>query len=573
MTIEDLYAQWSTNGYFDKETRDELLQDKDNQDKIRDRFYTQLKFGTAGIRGIMGAGTNRINKYVVRRLSFGIAKLLLNKNGAIEKGVVIGYDSRNNSVEFAKEAAAVFAGEGIKVYIHDELSPVPVLSFSIRHLNCAAGVMITASHNSKEYNGYKAYGCDGAQMSLEDSMEVTNSIENIVNYTSLPIYNYDELKNNGKIIVLDESIKEAYLNTIIKLADDDVKSYSNNLKLVYTPVHGTGTKYVPEILKRLGFNNLYVVPEQMQPDGNFPTVAIPNPEDKGVYSLAIELAKKVGANLILATDPDADRTGVAVRNSEGEYILLNGNQIGVLLLNHILESKKQQNLLENSFVVSTIVSTRMTEVMCNAYNVNYTDVLTGFKFIGEQIMQREEKGNEKFIFGFEESYGYLAGSYARDKDAVASCMLIASAAAHFKENGQTLLEGLQAVYEKYGYYYETQISINLKGESGLEKMGVIMNTLRDEKGRNFTEQHILEFKDYETSKKYNFINNSVSDILLPSSDVLYYTLDNGWFCIRPSGTEPKIKVYFANKAESIAEAKKNLVLLQQNVKTKIMELV
>jgi len=573
MTVEDLFAQWSTNGYFDKETREELQKDTDYPDRIRDRFYTELKFGTAGIRGVMGAGINRINKYVVRRLSFGIAKLLLRKEGGAQKGVVIGYDSRNNSLEFAKEAAAMFAGEGIKVYLHNELSPVPVLSFSIRKLNCAAGVMITASHNSKEYNGYKAYGCDGAQMSLEDSLEVTNEIENIVNYTILPIYDYEELQRTGKITVLDDSIKEAYLNTIIKLADSDVTSYSDKLKLVYTPVHGTGSKYVPEILKRLGFTNLYVVPEQMEPNGDFPTVSIPNPEDKGVYSLAIELAKKVGANLILATDPDADRTGVAVRNSEGEYILLNGNQIGVLLLNHILETKKQQNLLDKSFVVSTVVSTRMTEEMCKAYNVNYTDVLTGFKFIGEQIMQREENGNETFIFGFEESYGYLAGSYARDKDAVASCMLIASAAAHFKANGQTLLEGLQEIYEKYGYYYETQISISLKGETGLEKMGVIMNTLRAEKGNNFTQQHIIEFKDFETSKRYDLINNTVTDILLPSSDVLYYTLDDGWFCIRPSGTEPKIKVYFANKAESISTAKKNLVLLQQNVKSKIMELV
>ncbi len=553
MNIEKLYTQWSEDNYFDESTRNELLALKGNDGEIRERFYTELAFGTAGIRGVLGAGTNRMNIYVVRRVSFGIAQLLKNKGeAACKAGVVIAYDSRNMSVEFAKEAAAQYAGNGIKVYLHQDVAPVPILSYSVRYLKTAAGVMVTASHNPKEYNGYKAYGDDGAQLSVEDSNEVLATIEKITDYTTLPVYDFDVLKDSGMIEIVGKEIYDSYTETIKKLIADPetLKETAGKLKLVYTPVHGAGAAFVPNLLKDLGFTELKCVEPQMIHDGNFPTVPVPNPEDKGVYTLAIEIAEKEQANLILASDPDADRTGVAVRDKNGEYVLLTGNQIGILLLNYILKGKSRSGALKgNEFVVSTIVSTRMTADICKAYNISYKDVLTGFKYIGEQITLREEQGPEKYLFAFEESYGYLMGSHARDKDAVSACMAVAETAAYYGLRGMTLLDALDEIYQEFGYWAESQKSFNFKGEAGAGKMKALMADFREKKETIMPEGTVIKFTDYKEGP-------SVTG--LPVSDVLYYNMGDSWLCIRPSGTEPKVKLYFGAKGNNMDEAVKKM---------------
>jgi len=573
LTIENLYKQWSTDKYFDDSTKSELLLISDDEKEIRDRFYTELEFGTAGIRGIIGAGINRINVFVVRRVTQGIADLIKGKGQQeMDKGVVIAYDCRVCSVEFAQEAAAVFAGNGIKVYLHRELRPVPVLSFSVRYLKTSAGVMITASHNPKEYNGYKAYGEDGAQLSLEDSETVLQTIKNIEDYTTLQAYNFQEQLSEGKIEILDERVDKAYFTEIKKLIVDseNLEKRASKFKLVYTPLHGTGGKLVPILLKQIGFNKLQVVPEQMEPDGMFPTVRVPNPEEKDCYTLAIKLAEQSGADLILATDPDSDRTGVAVRIPNGDYVILNGNQIGTILLEFVLSLKNSNNSMpQNPFVVSTIVSTRLTEAICRKHGITYVDVLTGFKFIGEQIKIREEEGNEKFIFGFEESYGYLAGSYARDKDAVASCMLLAEAAAYHASRGFTLLDAVQEIYEKYGFYKEEQVSLSLKGEAGINKIKSTMIQLKEIGREIFNNINVEVLKDFSTAIVTDYTNNSTYSTGLPKSSVLHYTIANGWFCIRPSGTEPKLKVYFGIVSPDEASAKEQI----NDLKYKVMSIL
>jgi len=547
MDIEKLYDQWSTKLYFDDATRKELLAVAGDDAEIRDRFYRELEFGTAGIRGVIGAGTNRINVYVVRRVSHGIAQMIVKRGEkAMKAGIVIGYDSRNFSKEFAMEAASVFAGNGIRVYMHSDLCPVPVLSYSIRKLKCEAGVMVTASHNPKEYNGYKAYGSDGAQIPPEDSQVITDVISKITDYTKLPKFDYDFFVRKGTIRILDDKVKKSYFAEIKKVLVDkeNLKKNAGNLKLVYTPVHGAGAKFVPVILKELGFENLYVVEEQMEPNGDFPTVNVPNPENRDVYDLAVALAEKNGANLTLATDPDADRTGAFIKSANGEYVMLNGNQIGCVLLEYILSAKaKTGTMPERPFVVSTIVSTDLAKAICDNYGVEYIQVLTGFKFIGEQIALLEEQGDKKFVFGFEESYGYLAGTYARDKDAVASCMLLAEAAAYYDSIGMTLLDAVEEIYKKYGYYAEMQVSLTLKGESGVAKMAELMDAFRAKKG-DVVKEEISVFKDIKTSVAVDCKTGEETAIDLPKSNVLYYDMPCGWFAVRPSGTEPKIKFYF-----------------------------
>ena len=554
MEISELYRQWSENPYFDEATRRELFRIQGDRAEIRERFYTQLAFGTAGIRGILGAGTNRMNRYVVRRVSYGIAQLLKGKGAAAcRQGVVIAYDSRHMSEEFAREAAAVYAGNGIKVYLHREICPVPILSFSVRHLGTAAGVMVTASHNPKEYNGYKAYGSDGAQLSPEDSKTVLDIIQGYQDYTALPVYDFNKGLADGFIEMVGADIYEAYFEAIKKLiADrDTLQKTAGTFKLVYTPVHGAGARFVPKLLKELGFEQLECVEAQMVHDGSFPTVPVPNPEDKGVYRLAIEIAEQKKANLILASDPDADRTGVAVRDRNGDYVLLTGNQIGVLLLYYILVGKERSGSLKgNEFVVSTIVSTRMTKDICKKYKIAYQDVLTGFKFIGEQITQREEQGNEKFLFAFEESFGYLLGSYARDKDAVSACMMVAETAAYYASRGMSLLDALDEIYREFGYWAESQKAFRFQGEAGAEKMKVLMSRFRTEKEALLSGETVLRFMDYMQGPAVTG---------LPVSDVLYYEMQDSWLCIRPSGTEPKIKLYFGARGVSgeLAEQKMN----------------
>ena len=580
MDIGTIYTQWATNRYFDEETRKELETIADNNSEIRDRFYKELNFGTAGIRGIIGAGTNRMNKYVVRRLSTAIAAHILSKGTKAKKdGIVIGYDSRNFSEEFAKEAAAVFAGNGIKVYLHTEIIPVPVLSFSVRHLRCAAGVMITASHNPKEYNGYKVYGPDGAQLSLTDSAQISRIMLSITDYTKVPSFSFDFFKTGNNIKYVDSNIKSIYLKEVKKLIADKegFKKNAGKITVVYTPLHGAGAKWIPEILKECGVTNLHTVKEQMQPDGNFPTVNLPNPEDPAAFTMALDLAKNVQADIVLASDPDSDRTGVYARTPSGDYAMLNGNQIGVLLVERIIESHNMRKMMPvNPFVVSTVVSTRLTKQICETNNIEYIDVLTGFKFIGEKIMELDERGDKNFLFGFEESYGYLPGTYARDKDAVAGCLFMAEAAAHYAASGKTLFEALDDIYKKYSYHNELQVSINLKGESGLRMIQKIMDVVRNAAGR-FTANVPAVYTDIQTSEitKYNADGSIASKekSTLPSSNVLTFDYGDRWFCLRPSGTEPKIKIYFGGIADNLDTAHDKAIKLKEEVVGKIMPII
>lgn len=580
MDIGATYSQWATNRYFDEESRNELAAIEGNNTEIRDRFYKELDFGTAGIRGVIGAGTNRMNKYVVRRLSTAIAAHILSKGTKAKKdGVVIGYDSRNFSDVFAKEAAAVFAGNGIKVYLHTDIVPVPVLSYSVRQLRCAAGVMITASHNPKEYNGYKVYGPDGAQLSLEDSKQISRLMQAITDYTKVPSFSFDFFKTGNNIKYVDNSIKQNFFKDVKKLiADKDgFKKNAKNLTVVYTPLHGAGAKWIPELLKECGVTNLHTVKEQMQPDGNFSTINLPNPEDPAAFTMALDLAKEVNADIVLASDPDADRTGIYAKTPDGGYAMINGNQIGVILCDRIIESHKARKTMPvNPFVVSTIVSTRLTKDICLANNVEYIDVLTGFKFIGEKIMDLDEKGDKNYLFGFEESYGYLPGTYARDKDAVAGCLFAAEAAAFYTSQGITLFEALDNIYKKYGYHNELQVSINLKGEAGLKMIKKIMETIRDTNGK-FTDEIPAVYTDILTGDiiSYNTDGSIASkqSCNLPSSNVLYFEYKDKWFCVRPSGTEPKIKIYFGGKSNTLDSAHDKAIKLKEEVVGKIMPII
>ena len=548
--------------------------------EIRDRFYKELDFGTAGIRGVIGAGTNRMNKYVVRRLSTAIAAHILSKGPKAKKdGVVIGYDSRNFSELFAKEAAAVFAGNGIRVYLHTDIVPVPVLSYSVRQLRCAAGVMITASHNPKEYNGYKVYGPDGAQLSLDDSKQISRLMQSITDYTKVPSFSFDFFKTGNNIKYVDNTLKQNFFKEVKKLIPDKdgFKKNAKNLTVVYTPLHGAGAKWVPEILKECGVTNLHVVKEQMMPDGNFSTINLPNPEDPSAFAMALELAKSVNADIVLASDPDSDRAGIYAKTPDGDYAMINGNQIGALLCARIIESHKQRKTMPvNPFVVSTVVSTRLTKDICLANNVEYIDVLTGFKFIGEKIMDLDEKGDKNYIFGFEESYGYLPGTYARDKDAVAACLFAAEAAAFYVSQGITLFEALDNIYKKYGYHNELQVSINLKGEAGLNMIQKIMEVIRAANGK-FTDEVPAIYTDIKTGEVivYN-ADGSVAanqECNLPSSNVLYFEFKDKWFCIRPSGTEPKIKIYFGGKGDNLDAAHEKALKLKEEVIGKIMPII
>lgn len=569
MTVLESYDFWLNNSYFSS-VKDELESIRDNYDEINDRFYRELDFGTAGIRGVMGAGTNRINTFVVARLSYAIS-LYIKSQGteAVSRGVVIGYDSRNNSESFARTAAAVFAGMGIKTYIHGCICPVPVLSYSVRELGTKNGIMITASHNPKQYNGYKVYGEDGAQLSPEDSSVISNIVAMNSDYTKVPGFDYDLLLESGKIQTVKNIIYESYLDTIMKLVE--AHPVNTDLKVVYTPIHGAGAEFVPVALRKLGIKHLYTVNEQMEPDGDFPTVPVPNPENPKAYDYALKLAHKVDADIILATDPDSDRTGAYAKNEKGEYEMFNGNCIGELLLDRIT----QKNLPVNPFAVSTVVSTRLAKKICEARGVEYIDVLTGFKFIGEQIVNKEEKGNGNFIFGFEESYGYLAGSYARDKDAVASCLLLADSAAYYKKKNMTLFDAINSLYSELGAQSEIQYSMEFYGQSGSEKMKNIMEELRSKKGK-ILDILPVKFRDIKEQTEYIYSESGNSEKKnnksLPESDVLYYSYTDFWFCLRPSGTEPKIKIYVGAAGSDRLDAFTNAYRYMDSVKKAISSL-
>lgn len=568
MQSSELYKFWLENDYFDTETKEELLSIKDNPKEIEERFYKDLEFGTGGLRGIIGAGTNRMNIYTVRKASQGLADYI-NSMGLQERGIAIAYDSRYKSPEFALEAAKVFAGNGIKAFLFDELRPTPELSFAVRHLKAAAGIVVTASHNPKEYNGYKVYGEDGGQLPVEASNEVISYISKIEDMTKIRIMEKDEAIEKGLLKIIGKEVDDEYIAKLKTLSVNPelAAEIGSTFKIVYTPLHGSGNKPVRRILDEIGFKNVLVVKEQELPDSEFSTVKSPNPEEKEAFKIAIELAEKENVDLIIGTDPDSDRVGIVVRNKEGEYVALTGNQTGCLLLEYILSQKKQRGELpSNGFVVKTIVTTELARIIAEAYNIELVEVLTGFKFIGEKIKQLDEFGDKKYLFGFEESYGYLAGTFARDKDAVVASMLIAEMAAYYKSRGLTLYDGLIEILEKYGYTLEGITSFTLKGKDGVEKIKSALTNLREKQVVKFGEYEAVAVRDYLTSERYKVATGEREKLTLVQSDVLYYELkDKAWFCIRPSGTEPKIKIYYGATESSMGAAKEKLKHLQDNV--------
>jgi len=565
------YNSWLENPYYDDETKKELLDIRGDEKEIEDRFYRDLEFGTGGLRGIIGAGTNRINKYTVRKASQGLSNYI-KKLGASSPSIVIAYDSRHRSDEFAKESACVFASNGIKSYLFESLRPTPELSFAVRYLNCDAGIVITASHNPKEYNGYKVYGKDGGQMPPDASNEVLKEVNSISDLTAIQVIDFDKAKAEGLIHIVGSEIDNAYIESLksLKITEPEQK-IRDKCSIVYTPLHGSGNIPVRRILNETGFYNVYVVPEQEMPDPDFPTVKYPNPEERDAFKLAISIAEKRDVELIIGTDPDCDRVGVIIRNHQGEYVPLTGNQTGCLLLEYILSNLERKNdIPSNGFVVVTIVTTDLVKKITKAYNIKLVEVLTGFKFIGEQILIREELGNEKFIFGFEESYGYLAGTFARDKDGVVASMLIAEMFAWYKSRGMTLYDGLVELYEKYGYEKEALDSFTLEGKEGIEKIKKAMELLREQMPSNFGSIEIKAIRDYEKGIRMDVKSKKEQRLDLPSSDVLYYeTVEGYWFCIRPSGTEPKIKIYYGVSGKSDRSSAESLKKLKTQVLSKI----
>lgn len=563
------FKLWLENDYFDKETKDELSAISQKPEEIEERFYRELEFGTGGLRGIIGAGTNRMNKYIVRKASQGIANHIMKQNGQKKLSVVIAFDSRHKSTEFALEAALTFAGSGIKAYLFDELRPTPELSFAVRHLKAAAGVVITASHNPREYNGYKVYGPDGAQLALEASDAILAEINAIEDITGIKPAEREAALKAGLLELIGEQLDNEYISRLktLSLNPGLAAALEKPLKVIYTPLHGAGNKLVRRILADTGFREVLVVREQELPDPDFTTVKSPNPEERAAFTLAIELAKKENADIIIGTDPDCDRVGLVVKNDSGEYVVLSGNQTGCLMLEYILSRKKATGELpENGFIMKTIVTTELARVIAGFYGIELVEVLTGFKFIGEQIKLLDEFGNKKFLFGFEESYGYLAGTFARDKDGVVTSMLAAEMAAYYKTRGMSLYEGLKELYEKYGHYLEAITSYTLIGKEGIEKIQLTMEKLRGEKPKSFNSSVIAAVRDYREGVRHEMATGNKSELGLPESDVLYYEMQDGsWFCIRPSGTEPKIKVYFGVSGSNKAAAESMLEKLQQNV--------
>lgn len=551
MAYMDEYRAWLDQFAGDKETHDELLSIKDDDKEIQDRFYTELSFGTAGMRGVLGAGTNRMNVYNVRRASKGLAQYV-KAQGLSARGVVVAYDSRHMSDVFARQTALVLANSGVKAYLFDALRPVPILSFAVRHLNAAAGVVITASHNPPQYNGYKVYAADGAQLSPEAAAEVTKYIRALL-LTDCPPMDAQAAKDAGLFqIIGNQEVDDAYIKMVktLSLRPELLARLGGELKIVYTPLHGSGNVPVRRMLKELGVTHVTVVPEQEKPDGAFPTVTAPNPEDPAAFKYAIPLAEKVGATVVFGTDPDCDRMGVAVRDQAGVFHTLTGNQIGCLLLSHVLESRKANGTLpENGAVVKSIVSTEMARALCEDYNVTLFDVLTGFKFIGEKIEQFEKTGAHTFLFGFEESYGYLSGTKVRDKDGVNASLLLCEAACAAMAEGVTLYDKLNALYEKHGYYTEKVISVTLPGLDGVEKMQRIMARLREKTPEQLGGLPVTAVRDY--LKGVRTASGAEQKLDTPPSDVLYFELTKGnWVCVRPSGTEPKIKLYVNTRAKT-----------------------
>jgi phosphoglucomutase len=558
MDYKELYNEWLSNPYFDDATKAELKAIAADDKEIEDRFYTELEFGTAGLRGVIGAGVNRMNIYTVRKATQGLANYIT-KVGKQAQGVAIAYDSRRMSPEFADEAALCLAANGIKAYVFESLRPTPELSFTVRQLGCIAGINVTASHNPPEYNGYKVYWEDGAQITPPHDTGIMAEVKAVTDYATVKTMDKAAAVAAGLYEVIGAAIDDAYMEQLLKQVKNPeaIKAVAKELKIVYTPLHGTGNIPARRVLKELGFENVYVVPQQELPDGEFPTVSYPNPEAAEAFELALQLAKEKDADLVLATDPDADRLGVYVKDTKsGNYIPLTGNMSGCLLAEYeISQIKEKTGLPEDGVLVKTIVTSNLADAIANYYGVKLVEVLTGFKFIGQQILGFEQSGKGTYLFGFEESYGCLIGTHARDKDAIVATMALCEAAAYYKTKNMTLWDAMIAMYEKYGYYKDGVQSITLKGIEGLAKIQEILNTLRNNTPTEIAGYKVLSVRDYKLNTIRNMETGEVTETGLPQSNVLYYDLPDGaWLCVRPSGTEPKVKFYYGVKGTSLEDA-------------------
>ncbi len=571
MVYMETYKQWKNFDNMEENLIKELNSLEGNDDLIKDAFFSPLEFGTAGMRGVIGAGINRMNSYTVRQATEGLARLMASKGEEEKKrGVAIAYDSRHLSPEFAMEAARTLGKHGIPSFVFESLRPTPELSFAVRHLNTLTGIMITASHNPPEYNGYKVYGEDGGQMPPADADALTDFIRAIDNPLEIAVMSEDELKESGLLTILGEEIDQAYLAEVATVSVNPylIKEVSQEMKLVFTPLHGAGKMLGERALKQAGFEGFTLVPEQAEADPEFTTVKSPNPEEPGAFEYAERLGKEIGADILVATDPDADRLGAAVRRQDGEYEVISGNQIASLMVDYLLLAKQESNTLpDNAVVLKSIVSSEFPTVIAESYGAKMVDVLTGFKFIAEKIKQYEEDGSYDFQFGFEESYGYLVKPFVRDKDAIQALVLIAEVAAYYKKKGQTLYDGLQALYEKHGYYQEKTISVTMSGLSGAEKIKALMAKFRQQAPEAFAGKKVVETQDYGTSERTR-ADGQKEAIDMPSSNVLKYVLEDGsWIAIRPSGTEPKIKFYIGAKADSQAAVNEKVTAFEKEIKS------
>lgn len=575
MSYKEEYQFWLEDSYFDEETKKELMAIKDDDVEVEDRFYKELEFGTGGLRGVIGAGTNRMNIYTVRKATQGLANYILKKGGK-EKGIAIAYDSRRMSPEFADEAALCMAANGIKAYVFDALRPTPELSFALRRLGCISGIVVTASHNPPEYNGYKVYWEDGAQVTAPKDKEIIAEVKAVTDYHTVKTMDKEEAKKAGLYVVIGQEIDDAYMAELKKqiIHPEIIQEMADDIKIVYTPFHGTGNVPVRRILSELGFKHVYVVPEQELPDPDFTTLDYPNPEDPKAFTLALALAKEKDADIVLATDPDADRLGIYAKDTKtGEYVPFTGNMSGMLIAEYILRERRAGGTMpENPALITTIVTTNMAKAISDQYQVKCIEVLTGFKFIGEQIKLFEQTGSNNYVFGLEESYGCLVGTHARDKDAVVAVMCLCEAAAWCKKHGITLWDQMLKLYEQFGYYKESQYAITLKGIDGSKQIAEIMDRLRSNPPKEFGELKATAIRDYVSGKVTDLATGAESETGLPQSNVLYFDLTNdSWCCARPSGTEPKIKFYMGVKGENLEDAQAKVDALTEELKKKLDE--
>ncbi|MCU9594910.1 phospho-sugar mutase [Caldibacillus thermolactis] len=578
MNWKEIAEKWLNFDGLDQQLKDHLNKVKNDEKAMEELFYKNLEFGTGGMRGEIGPGTNRMNIYTVRKASFGLAQYLLSKGEeSAKRGVVISYDPRYKSSEFALEVAKTVGKLGIKAYLFKELRPTPELSFAVRHFGAAAGVMVTASHNPPEYNGYKVYGDDGGQLPPKEADELISYVNQVENELSLEVADEADLLENGLLQYIGEEVDDIYLDYVqkIQLNREVIEEVKNDFKIVFTPLHGTANKLIQKGLKMFGFQNVTVVKEQEHPDPNFSTVPSPNPEEHAAFELAIQYGKEINADILLGTDPDSDRLGVAVKNNQGEYIVLTGNQTGAIMLHYLLTQKKEKGILpENGIVLKTIVTSEIGRAIAESFGLKTLDTLTGFKFIGEKIKEYKQTGEYQFQFGYEESYGYLIGDFVRDKDAIQAALFVTEVAAYYKAQEKSLYDALLEIFEEYGYFKESLESLTLKGKDGAEQIAKILEDFRENPPKEVAGKTIVAVEDYKTSIRKEFSNGKLSPISLPKSNVLKYFLEDGsWFCVRPSGTEPKCKFYFSVVGQSLKDSEEKVNRLQTAVMEKVRGMV